>query len=85
MATDSLTGRRRVRSDVLLQRECDRARAIGWPQYEARMTAVAQAREAVRAGEYGARHALRQALVDLAAACERLAEPMYAPQVNLGR
>lgn len=56
---------------------------MGWPCYEARLEAVTAARLAVRRGEAGSRFALRQALVDLASACEELASPMVAPNEKL--
>lgn len=68
-----------MRADVTIQRRHDVKRPLSWPQYEARHDAVLEARRAVRKGEPGARYALRQALVDLAACCERIAEPMDAP------
>lgn len=84
MTTALRTGRRRVKADVAQQRRHDSTRRkLGWPQFEARYQAVGQARQAVRKGEQGARSALRQSLIDLAACCEEIAEPMAAPDVIL--
>jgi hypothetical protein len=70
---------RRVKADVAAQRAYDGQRPLGWPCYEARLQAVEDAREAIRRGEDGARLALRQALVDVAAISEELASRMRAP------
>jgi hypothetical protein len=79
MQTTASYGRRRVSSDVAVQRRHDTKRPLSWPQYEARYAAVIAARQAVRQGEPGSRFALRQALVDMAAVCEAIASPMTAP------
>jgi hypothetical protein len=52
----------------------------------ARILAVAGAQQAVAAGEVGARYALRQSLIDLAAAAELIAAELPAPAVErIGR
>ena len=76
-----ITTRRRTRAagDVHTQRKYDHRRRMGWTQFDARHQAVLEARAAVRAGEHGARFALRQALIDLAACAEEMCVPMMAP------
>lgn len=77
------TSRSRASRDIAVQRKYDHRRRMGWPQFESRLDAVTRARAAVRAGERGAKFALRQALVDLASCCEELVAPMAAPNERL--
>lgn len=70
---------RDARHDIDLQRSYDDRRTITWGIFHARVEAVQAATVADMLGEEGADYALRQALVDLASACESLASPMTAP------
>jgi hypothetical protein len=77
----------RARSDIQLQRAYDRRHTgNAWGLYQARVAAVNGAREAVELDlDPAARFALRQALVDLAACCERMAATMRAPTARVQR
>jgi hypothetical protein len=65
-----------VAADVELQRRLDAERGGQQAALLARMRAVIGAQRALAAGELGAREALRQSLVDVAAAAELLAEDL---------
>lgn len=73
----------RAQLDVRLQRTYDKRRRMTWHVYNARVEAVGQAKDALRAGVPGAKFALRQALVDLAACCEEMSVPMLAPDERI--
>ena len=68
-----------ARDDIERQREHDRRRGVNWPCIEARVKAMFEANDADWLNERGARWALRQSLIDLAAACEEAAERMPRP------
>jgi hypothetical protein len=71
----------RVRGDVELQQVHDRNYDSRQDTLLARMRAVLSAQGALAAGEQGAPYALRQALVDLAAIAELVADELPAPTV----
>lgn len=68
-----------TRADIDRQRQHDRRRPQGLPLLGARVRAVVEAERAIGEREEGAGPALRQALVDLAAVSEALADDLPAP------
>jgi hypothetical protein len=72
----------RARDDIEHQKALDAARRAEWPCFHQRHLAVLDALEAVTRHEEGSRWALRQALVDLAAVSENMAEGMKPPRLR---
>jgi len=70
-----------ARRDVEQQLAYDRNHDGHQGALMARMAAVIGAQQALARGEYAGVYVLRQALVDLAAVCELLAEELPAPTV----
>jgi hypothetical protein len=68
-----------TRQDIARTKTRDRDFANHQNTLLARMAAVVGAQRAVAAGETGARYALRQSLVDLAASAELIAAELPAP------
>jgi hypothetical protein len=68
-----------IRADVDEQKRFDRLHGARQAQLYARMAAVIAAQKALARGEYSAHYPLRQALVDLAAVSELLAEELPRP------
>lgn len=67
-------------ADLAHQRLLDRSRKSGWSAFDARVRATYTALLAVRDDEDGAPHALRQALIDVAAVSLELAEGLPEPE-----
>ena len=73
---DTLT---RAAEDIDLQRTYDRRRSMGYGLLEVRFRACLDASMARARGSEHARHAERQALVDLASCAQEMAARMLAP------
>jgi hypothetical protein len=72
----------RALEDIDYQRCHDGRRHVDWSLVAHRMRALREARHAKGLAEIGADYAYRQALVDLAAACQALAATLSPPKIQ---